>query len=349
MTARFKKYSLKFKIPGGTSRGVLTHKNTWFLCLEKDGHWGIGECNMFEGLSADDRPDYEERLTWVCDHMDLGETVLLDQLLEFPSIQFGLEQAYRSLEAETPMELFPSEFTMGRQAIAINGLIWMGDRDFMLSQIEEKIASGFRCIKVKIGALDFEAEIQLLNELRVRGGKELEIRVDANGAFNPEEAPGKLERLAALDIHSIEQPIRPGQVVEMADLCQESILPIALDEELIGIFSAEQQQYLLESIRPQYIILKPSLLGGFKTSETWMQKAGELGIDFWITSALESNIGLNAIAQWTAGLPITIPQGLGTGGLFTNNIDAPLLVEKASLSYDVTRSWDMEHIRSLCL
>ena len=349
MKARFNTYRLEFKIPGGTSRGVLTHKDTWFLCIQDGDKWGMGECNMFRGLSADDRPDYEDKLAWVCEHIEGGQNALDVQLIEFPSIRFGLEQAFRSLNAADPMILFPSDFTTGRQQVAINGLIWMGDPASMQTQIEDKIKSGFKCIKVKIGALDFNLEMQLLQELRSMGGKDLEIRVDANGAFSPEEAPTKLERLAALDVHSIEQPIRQGQHKEMKALCKETILPIALDEELIGIFKQEQQQALLETIQPQFIILKPSLLGGFKICETWMQKAKDLGIDFWITSALESNIGLNAIAQWTAGLPISIPQGLGTGGLFNNNIDSPLMVQHAALSYSSSNDWDLETLHSLCL
>ena len=349
MKARYKKYTLEFKTPGGTSRGVMTQKDTWFLLLETGDRWGIGECNMFRGLSADDQPDYEEKLAWTCSHIDKGLGFLLDEMHAYPSIQFGLEQAFTSLKASRPMELFPSDFTRGEQQIPINGLIWMGDPEFMKAQIEDKIQKGFNCVKVKIGALDFEVEMQLLTELRAIGGKAMEIRVDANGAFLPKEAPKKLERLAALDIHSIEQPIQPGQLKDMRRLCQAAILPIALDEELIGIFSGEQQKELLDAIRPQYIILKPSLLGGFKNSEPWMQWARDLRIEYWITSALESNIGLNAIAQWTAGLSISMPQGLGTGGLFTNNFKSPLRVKNASLSYVPSHSWDMETIRSLCL
>lgn len=348
MKARIKKYTLEFKTPGGTSRGVLTHKDTWFLYLEHNERWGIGECNMFRGLSADDRPDYESKLEWLIENILLEPSVLHGALQGFPSIQFGLEQAFLALEASRPMELFPSSFTEGKRSIAINGLIWMGQPEYMRAQIQEKIHSGFQCVKVKIGALEFEAEMKLLTELRAIGGKELEIRVDANGAFSPAEAPYKLERLAALNIHSIEQPIRPGQHAKMRDLCKESILPIALDEELIGIFSTAEQHDLLEGIAPDYIILKPSLLGGFKNCETWMQMAADLGIRFWITSALESNIGLNAIAQWTAGLPINIPQGLGTGGLFANNINSPLLVKNAGLHYVPSQAWDLETIHSLC-
>ena len=348
MKARFKKYTLDFKTPGGTSRGVLTQKDTWFLCLEDKEQWGIGECNMFRGLSADDRPDFEEKLDWLCRNIDGDPDFLMNELIEYPSLQFGLEQALLSLKAPEPMLLLPSAFTEGIQTIAINGLIWMGKPEYMRAQIADKLQSGFRCIKVKIGALDFKTEIGLLTALREMGGPELEIRVDANGAFTAKEAPRKLEALATLNIHSIEQPIRPGQAPAMHQLCKESALPIALDEELIGIFNEEQKQELLETIQPQYIILKPSLLGGFEKCRTWINRAKGLGIDYWITSALESNIGLNAIAQWTAGLGISMPQGLGTGSLFSNNITSPLMVHGSSLQYDRTKPWDLQAVSKLC-
>lgn len=348
MRARYKKYTLQFKTPGGTSRGVLTHKDTWFLCLEENERWGIGECNMFRGLSADDRPDFEQKLDWLCRNIGNDPALLMNELQEFPSIHFGLEQALLALESDNPMHLIPSAFTEGNQAIAINGLIWMGDPEYMKVQMEEKLESGFHCIKVKIGALDFETEIELLSALRKMGGSGLEIRVDANGAFSAEEAPGKLESLAALGIHSIEQPLLPGQTSALRELCRESIIPIALDEELIGIFSEEQIQELLETIQPQYIILKPSLLGGFEKCKAWMDRANGRGVDYWITSALESNIGLNAIAQWTAGLDISMAQGLGTGSLFTNNIASPLVIQGGALRYDSSRSWDLQAIRKLC-
>ena len=262
------KHILNFKRPSGTSRGVLTSKETFFLVIDQEGKKGIGECNLFRGLSADDVPDYEAKLQWVEQHLHLGEEALLKELVAFPSIQFGVEQAFRSAAASQWYELFPSDFTTGKDAIPINGLIWMGSPDFMKAQIKEKLAQGFHCIKMKIGAIDFEEEYRILKALRNEfSASDIEIRVDANGAFQATEALVYLERLAALQLHSIEQPIRAGQWEAMAELCEQTPLPIALDEELIGVFTSEEKQRLLREIQPQYIILKPSLIGGYRGSE----------------------------------------------------------------------------------
>jgi len=340
VTATYHKYILNFKRPSGTSRGVLTTKETWFVILKDGDKQGVGECGILRTLSIDDRPDFEDKLKWVCKHIDLGLKALLQELVEFPSIQFGLEQAFLSLQSEFPFLLFPSEFTTSQQAIPINGLVWMGDIDFMKSQIKEKIKSGFSCIKMKIGAIDFDQEINLLKNIRKEfGSSDIELRVDANGAFDPSEALDKLKRLSELDIHSIEQPIKPRQIDEMTKLCENSPLPIALDEELIGVYTIPNKQKLLETIKPQYIILKPSLVGGFKGSKEWIEIAVNNNVGWWITSALESNVGLNAIAQWTYSLQNKMPQGLGTGSLFTNNIDSPLHVEKGALHYNQTKFW----------
>ena len=329
------KYSLDFKRPAGTSRGVLTSKDTYFLVIERDGKRGIGECNLFRGLSADDVPDYEATLQWVQAHIHLGEEALLAQLMAFPSIQFGVEQVFRSVVAAQWYELFPSDFTAGKDAIAINGLIWMGTPDYMKTQIREKLAQGFRCIKMKIGAIAFEEEYRILKALRKEfSAEEVEIRVDANGAFTPAEAPEVLARLAELQLHSIEQPIKAGQWEAMAQLCRTSPLPIALDEELIGVFDSAQKKRLISQIQPQYIILKPSLIGGYRGSEEWIALAETQQIGWWVTSALESNIGLNAIAQWTYTLHSTMPQGLGTGALYTNNLPFPLSVEDGQLRFN---------------
>jgi len=329
------KHILNFKRPSGTSRGVLTSKETFFLVIEQEEKKGIGECNLFRGLSADDVPDYEAKLQWVEQHLHLGEKALLEELKTFPSIQFGVEQAFRSVVAPQWYELFPSNFTKGKDAIPINGLIWMGSPDFMKTQIKEKLAQGFRCIKMKIGAIDFEEEYRILKALRNEfSASDIEIRVDANGAFQATEALRYLERLATLQLHSIEQPIRAGQWEAMAELCEQTPLPIALDEELIGIFTREEKQRLLREIQPQYIILKPSLIGGYRGSEEWITLAETLGIGWWITSALESNIGLNAIAQWTYTLHNPMPQGLGTGALYTNNLPFPLYVENGHLGFN---------------
>lgn len=339
-TASYSKYILNFKNPSGTSRGILRTKETWFIILEENGRKGYGETGLFRGLSIDDVPHYEETLQWVCKNIHLGEEKLLKELMSFPSIQFGLEQAFLSLQNNDPFVLFPSSFTDSSKAIPINGLIWMGEPSFMKSQIKEKLAQGFSCLKMKIGAINFDAEINLLKSIRKEfSASEIELRVDANGAFSPKEALGKLQVLSELNLHSIEQPIRQGQVEEMAALCAKTPLPIALDEELIGVFSSEEKKKLIESIRPQYIILKPSLVGGFAGCKEWIALANSNQIDWWITSALESNIGLNAIAQFTATLNNMNPQGLGTGGLFTNNFEGPLEVQRGTLQYNNTINW----------
>ncbi len=334
LKAIFYKYNLHFKQPGGTSRGILHSKETYFLKITDPTSLGIGECALFRGLSADDVPNYEEKLQWLCDNIHLDRGFLLDALLEFPSIQFGLEQALLSLKSENTFELFPSEFTKGNDAIPINGLIWMGNKFFMQKQIKEKLANGFTTIKFKIGAIDFETEIDLLKSLRKEfNAREIELRVDANGAFRPEDALEKLKVLSEFDLHSIEQPIKPNQWEEMAELCETSPLDIAIDEELIGVFDKADKEKLIQTIQPQYLVLKPSLIGGYLGTESWIEIAEKNNIAWWITSALESNIGLNAIAQFTYNLKIKIPQGLGTGGLFTNNIHSPLTVKNGKLHY----------------
>lgn len=350
MEAQFKKYTLEFKRPSGTSRGVMTRRDTWFLLLGDGRRKGIGECGPLPGLSPDDVPDYEQKLEWSCRNIDLGEERLLLELRDYPSIQFGLEQAFRSLGSEDPFELFPSDFTQKGSPIPINGLIWMGDGAFMREQLEEKLEQGFRCLKMKVGALDFQTELSILKSIRARfGPDQIELRVDANGAFSPGEALDRLERLSEFGLHSIEQPIRAGARAEMAGLCRNSPLPIALDEELIGQKDLGGKRELLQTIKPQYIILKPSLVGGFAGSEQWIDLARELGIGWWVTSALESNIGLSAIAQWTHTLDPDMPQGLGTGSLYTNNFESPLEVRGGELLYDPARTWDQTIIERLCI
>ncbi len=341
MLASYKKYILNFKRPSGTSRGILTEKETWFLILEENGKTGIGECGILRTLSIDDRPDYEEKLKWVCENIHLGKDKLWDELIEFPSIQFGVEMAFLSLASKTPFELFPSAFTEGKESMEINGLVWMGEQAFMKQQIEEKLAQGFRCIKLKIGAIDFEKELELLRFIRQNfDEKTIEIRVDANGAFGLNEALIKLMQLSDYKLHSIEQPIQKNNTDNMSELCKSTPFPIALDEELIGVFGIENKEQLLAKIRPQYIILKPSLVGGFKGTLEWVSIAEKLNIGWWITSALESNIGLNAITQFTFTLKNPMPQGLGTGGLYTNNFDCPLYIENGRIHYNPNLNWD---------
>lgn len=338
--AQYYKYDLQFKQPSGTSRGILKTKETWFLVLKEGSKKGIGECGLFRGLSADDREDYEEKLQWVCANIEIGFNKILPEVADFPSIQFGLEQAFLSLQSDHPFVLFPSEFTESKKSIDINGLIWMGGKEFMLQQIKDKLEVGFSCIKMKIGAIDFQSELDLLKGIRNEfTASEIELRVDANGAFHTSEALEKLKRLSEFDLHSIEQPIKQGQLEEMAILCEKTPLPIALDEELIGVFDVTKKQELLHTINPQYIILKPSLVGGFKGSEEWITFANNQNIGWWITSALESNVGLNAIAQWTYILKSKMPQGLGTGSLFTNNFESPLEVNNGALHYTTKNNW----------
>jgi o-succinylbenzoate synthase len=341
MKATFQKHILNFKQASGTSRGILRTKETFFLFISNESSEGIGECGLFRGLSIDDRDDYVEKLQWLCENINSEKELLLLQLTEFPSIQFGLEQALKSLESKDKFQLFPSNFTEGIDSIPINGLIWMGSDQFMHQQIKEKLESGFTTIKMKIGAIDFNTELSLLKSIRKEyNANEIELRVDANGAFDPKEALEKLKRLSEMELHSIEQPIKQGQWQEMARLCEETPLDIALDEELIGIHFVTKKEELLLTVNPQYIILKPSLIGGIGGSNEWINLSNSHNVAWWITSALESNVGLNAIAQFTYDLGVKIPQGLGTGGLFTNNFDSPLEIKKGELHYNKNKDWN---------
>lgn len=345
LKATIQKYILNFKRPSGTSRGILKTKETWFLILKDENHWGIGECGILRGLSIDDRPDYESKLQWVCDHIHLGEDSLYKLLTEFPSIQIGVEMAFKSFAAKDKFQLFSSSFSTGKANIPINGLIWMGDKTFMKEQIAQKLNEGFTCIKMKIGAIDFSTELELLKSVRKEfSASEIELRVDANGAFSISDALEKLKRLSDYQLHSIEQPIKPKQWQDMARLCEETPLPIALDEELIGVFSSEDKKQLLQTIKPQYIILKPSFMGGFKGSDEWISLAEKHNVGWWITSALESNVGLNAISQYTFTKNSKLPQGLGTGNLYTNNVPSPLEVTNGNILYQPSYSWNLKMI-----
>jgi len=344
--ARYTTLDLQFKFPAGTSRGVLLHKPSSFIILEKDGFTGIGECSTIPDLSIDPVDSYDAKLNDLCRLLNEGVVPGTIDLDKYPSIAFGLETALLDLAAKGSKELFPSPFTTGTAGIPINGLIWMGDKAFMEKQISEKIAVGYRCIKLKIGANDFDTELDIIAAIRNRfSPADIEIRLDANGAFSPQDALHKLSQLSVFKIHSIEQPIRQRQLNAMAELCARSPIPIVLDEELIGVNSTDKEA-LLQKIMPAYIILKPSLLGGFKQSEEWIQLAKKYNIGWWATSALESNIGLNAIAQWTATLGSRIPHGLGTGQLYHNNIPSPLVIEKANLYYRPENKWDLRSILS---
>ena len=330
---------LIFKEPGGTSRGVLTSKRSYFIHIWKKSTppiVGVGECSILSNLSPDDRPELEEKLQWTAENIQYVIDNGFQDLQEWPAILFAVETALLDLNNGGNGIYFKSDFTSGEKYIPINGLIWMGNIDQMKNRIENKLSEGYRCLKLKIGALNFQEELKLLEELRKSyTPDDLELRLDANGAFSCRDAPAVLDQLAPFYIHSIEQPIRAGQWKEMAQLCANSPIDIALDEELIGIYEAEQRKEMIETIQPQYIILKPSLLGGFASSEKWIQLAESINAQWWVTSALESNVGLNAIAQWTATLNSALPQGLGTGQVFTNNVETPLFVENGHLKYRV--------------
>jgi O-succinylbenzoate synthase len=358
LRADYLKYSLHFRFEAGTSRGILTEKTSYIIRLTDDEDpsvIGYGECGPLKGLSYDDRPDFEEQLSLNCQEfndLDLqlfswNVSIVLNQLIspQFPSILFGFETAMLDFLAGGRRIIHETEFTNGHRTLPINGLIWMGSPEFMRQQIEDKLRDGYTTLKLKIGAIDFEQECDLLAMIRERFTPEqITLRVDANGAFGPDEAMKKLERLATYGLHSIEQPIRAGQPDLMAELCRNSPLPIALDEELIGQMEYVHKFRLLKKIQPQFIILKPTLLGGLRHCDEWVEVAGRLNIGWWLTSALESNIGLNAIAQYTAQFKNLIPQGLGTGQLYFNNIDSPLTIEHGHLRYDPAQPWDFTQL-----
>lgn len=343
----YNKHSLQFITPGGTSRGVLTTKDSWYIqvCdVQNPKVLGVGECSILPNLSIDDKPGFEDKLREVCSNINIYTSnfsiKLEDDLLDWPAIRFGLEMALLDLKNGGIKTIFPSDFVEGKKQIPINGLIWMGDIAYMKAQLAQKIQSGFKCIKIKIGAIDFWQEINLIKKIRnTYNPAQLEIRVDANGAFKPDEAMNRLNELAKFGIHSIEQPIKAGQWQMMAELCKVSPVKIALDEELIGINDVVKKEELLTTIKPAYIILKPSLLGGFMACDQWVQLAKKHGVAWWATSALEGNIGLNAIAQWTAIQDNVLPQGLGTGQVFANNIASPLQVANGHLIYNKKQKW----------
>jgi len=350
-TASIQHHTLEFKFEAGTSRGSLKEKDTWYLKLFSEGVLvGIGEAGPLKGLSVEPLAEMEIQLEQVCDSLiglevpdsmeEIFEVALKIAAVEFPSIRFAIETALLDAFYGGKKQIFDTSFYAGRERIPINGLIWMGSQDFMQKQIKEKLEAGFTCIKMKIGAIDFETELKLLKGIRSKYDKnEITLRVDANGAFAPDEALDKLNQLAALDIHSIEQPIRAGKHKEMGKLCQEIPLPIALDEELIGVNAYEDKVHLLQHIKPQYIILKPSLLGGIQSTIQWIKIAESQNIGWWMTSMLESNIGLNAICQLASYLKVEIPQGLGTGQLYHNNIPSPISISNGETFYDITKDW----------
>ncbi len=344
MKASFTSRLLHFKQPAGTSRGVYTTHLSYYVTIEKDGVRGVGECSVLPDLSCDAMPQerYEAVLNKACAFVEQAEGIPYEMLRRYPSVLFGLETAFAQLAAGGSTALSDTPFARGEEGITINGLVWMGTFEEMYARLEEKLKAGFHCVKLKIGAINFDKELELVKFIRNHFGKErIELRVDANGGFSPKDALQKLEALAKYDIHSVEQPIKQHQWKEMARLCRESPLPVALDEELVGVNQIEQKARLLDEITPAYIVLKPSLHGGMKGCGEWIRLAKERGTGSWITSALESNVGLNAIAHFCAsvyGQNITMPQGLGTGLLYKDNIDMPLEIRGDKLWFKANRA-----------
>ncbi|MEX2597692.1 MAG: o-succinylbenzoate synthase [Salibacteraceae bacterium] len=345
--ARWQKHTFQFQRPSGTSRGVLTKKHSWFIIVNHNNfeYPAIGEASIIDGLSPDNTSDFEQTLDAICDFIN-EKSEQPPNLDKHPSIKFCYEMLRRDIAVNGSKILFDNTFTHGVADMLINGLIWMGSPEFMEQQINTLILKGFHCIKIKIGALDFEKELSILKLIRSKYGNELEVRVDANGAFSSEDALSKLERLSAFNIHSIEQPIKPRQWKAMERLCQNTPIPIALDEELIGLVEKEECLAMLSSIKPQYIILKPSLIGGWNSSDEWIAMAEKHNIGWWATSALESNIGLNAIAQYTFEKNVLMPQGLGTGSLFERNFDSPLYLQGEKIKFDPGKTWNLNPLQN---
>ena len=332
-----------FKEPAGTSRGVYHIRQSWMVTVTDDnrpGAEGRGECAPLPALSCDLTPDYEERLRRQCDNVARNGGIDEEALRDCPSMLFGIETALMTLGKKDGV-FYDNPFTRGEVGIPINGLVWMGSLEEMMRRMEQKINQQYRCVKLKIGAIDFEQELHMVRMLRQRFSQhDVELRLDANGAFAPREALDRLETLAAYGIHSIEQPIRQGNWNEMARICRESPIPIALDEELIGVNDPQRKRMLLDTLRPAYIILKPSLHGGMRGTEEWVRLAEERHVGSWMTSALESNVGLSAIAQLAShlyGCPPSMPQGLGTGQLFTDNVDMPIEIRGDKMFFTVNR------------
>lgn len=339
ITASYFKHELVFKNPVRTSRGEMTSHTVFYIQLKQGNRKAWGEAAPLKGLSIDDRPDFEIKTRECCEFINQGLPIDALALAEFPSLLFAFESAHLALLFDEPFKLFDNAFYAG-SPISINGLVWMNEQEKMLEEAFTKAEQGFNCIKFKVGALDFDEECKLLEAFRNRySAFKMDIRLDANGAFTTSEAQEKLKELARFEIHSIEQPIKQGQSEWMHELCRKKIIAIALDEELIGQRNNEEKKLLLKFIQPQYIILKPTLIGGFNKADEWIKLAQQNDIGWWATSALESNIGLNAIAQWVAGYTTQIPQGLGTGELYLNNIKSPLTIKNGSLSYNPILHW----------
>jgi o-succinylbenzoate synthase len=348
MQARWIERILEPQFELGTSKGPINARTVWYLQLRdksKPDVVGIGEAALFPGHSKEFPADVRTKLLELCNDTTNWKERLNSDLVNVPSVRFAVEQCMKDLEAGGSKILFPSSFTLGQQGIPINGLVWMGDKAAMQKRLREQIERGNSCIKMKIGAIAIEDELELLRSVRREyDAEQLTIRVDANGAFGVNDVRPILDRLAELQVHSIEQPIAPGLIEFMAELCADPPIPIALDEELIGMNHRDLKKDLLDTLKPQYIVLKPSLLGGWAATQEWIDLAEQRSIGWWITSALESSIGLNAIAQFTATLDVKMPQGLGTGRVYRNNIPSPLVPERGQLYYRPELEWDLSPI-----
>ncbi len=334
-----------FQRPAATSRGIYLSKKVYFIVLyhsDDPSIAGIGECSLFPGLSFDDVKGFRQKLDQTVERINQGDLYSDNTLGDWPSINFALETAWKDIRANGSKIFYPSGFTEGKDSIWINGLIWMGDKADMIRQIRQKLNDGFTCLKLKIGALDLREEIEVLEFIRSNcSAEELEIRVDANGAFSPKDALESLKILSDYNLHSIEQPIAPGNEEEMTRICALSPIPVALDEELIGKHNALVRRKLIDTIKPGYLVLKPGLLGGLASSNEWIEIAKATGTGWWVTSALETNIGLNAIAQWTYSLQNHIYHGLSTGSLYNNNVRSPMYLHGERLYHDPERKWDL--------
>lgn len=347
--ARWIEHALQARFPLGTSKGTLHQRTVWYLLAWDDQRpdvVGIGEAAPFPGHSLEFPAEVRTKLVELCLHTHDWQQRLCSDLIAVPSVRAAVEQCLRDLEVGGTKELFPSEFTLGRRGIPINGLVWMGDKATMRDRIRSILANGYRVVKLKIGALDWAEEHALLKEVRnTFPARELELRVDANGAFDARTVMPVLQQLADLEVQSIEQPIAAGRYELMADLCATSPVPIALDEDLIGLHQHDARTALLDAVKPHHIVIKPSLVGGWQATQEWITLATARGMGWWITSALESSIGLNAIAQFTATLPFDRAQGLGTGGVYLNNIAAPLEVAHGALHFRPEHAWDLRLFR----
>ena len=346
--ATWKELTLTPRFPLGTSKGVINVRTVWYLIAWDESRpqvRGIGEAALFPGHSKEFPAEVRTKLLELCADTSSWEERLIHDLVHVPSVRFAVEQCLRDLNVSGSKVLFPSEFTLGRQGIPINGLVWMGEKKEMRERIKAQIDGGNRCVKMKIGGIGINDELELLADVRREfSAKELTLRVDANGAFSHATAMPVLERLAELEVESIEQPIPPGLFETMAEICAKSPVPIALDEDLIGLNTRDAKADLLDHVKPRHIVIKPSMVGGWAAAEEWIALANARNIGWWITSALESSIGLNAVAQWTATLGVGIPQGLGTGSVYADNIPSPLTVKAGELRYRPEMPWELDRV-----